>query len=82
MRQTSFHSSAVTGCTERRWSSRQAHRRELGVGLDCGERHRPRHRGDGFHVDALPRAGFVLGVGMGERDTSAMPTTSLPSLEW
>ena len=45
----------------------QHHLGELGVVLDGGERDGARHVAHGAHVDALPGAGAVLGIGMGQR---------------
>ena len=67
MRQTSAHSAAVTGCTERRVGD-EAHLGELGVGLGVDERDGLRQVADRLDIDALPGAGGVVGIGMGQRD--------------
>ncbi len=67
MRQTSAHSAAVTGCTDRRELLTSTILASFGLALAAAERHRLGHIGDRAHVDAFPHAGIVLGIGMGER---------------
>ena len=69
MRQTSRHSAARhrLGICDSREFTTSINFAELRVLLDRDQRHRFWQGFDRAHVDALPRAGIVLGIGMGER---------------
>ena len=67
MRQTSFHSAGVTGCTESRPSRTSAISESFGFALTSLERRRVRHIAHGADVDALPARIVGGGVGVGKR---------------
>ncbi len=77
-RRRSRHSSALTGCTERREFLTSTMSARRGVGLDRLERHRLRERRDGPDVDALPaRVRRRSSSGWASAITSTTPTTAL-----
>ena len=59
--QTSFHSSAVTGCTDRREFLTSAMSLSFGSALIAGERHRLGQRLDRLDVDDDPRLALLGG---------------------
>ena len=67
MRQTSFHSSGVTGCTDSRPRLTSAISASFGLALIVFERRRVRHVLDGADVDAFPALVVGRGVVMRQR---------------
>ena len=67
MRHTSFHSSGRTGWTESREVRTSAMSASFGLALAAARVTGLRHIAHGAHVDALPGARVVLGVGMRRR---------------